>query len=77
MKNMTPQQRANDRFRQRQTVREIDPRVRVWGLLRFPFSTAVREHTIQCLLADPATREITIEQLGRNSAIRNPRSALR
>lgn len=61
--NTTPQQRANERFRQRQTVREIDPRVRVWGLLRFPFSPAVREHTIQCLLNDPLTRAETQKQL--------------
>jgi hypothetical protein len=40
------------------------PAARVWGLLRFPFSAAVRAHTIGELLKDPATRELTLTALG-------------
>lgn len=71
---MTKQERDR-KFLERQAIRPLSPRLRVWGLLRFPFSPAVREHTIKCLLADPATREETIQQLGLDSAIRTPHSA--
>lgn len=72
---MTKQERDR-KFLERQAIRPLSPRVRVWALLRFPFTPWIREATIGSLLADPATREITIEQLGLDSALRTPHSAL-
>ena len=43
--------------------RRATPRQRVRALLACPFSPWIREATIGSLLADPATREITIEHL--------------
>ena len=43
---------------------EVDQRVRVRALLRFPFSPENRAHTIAELLKDPRTAELAREALG-------------
>lgn len=47
--------------------RRATPRQRVRALLACPFTPWIREATIGTLLADPQTREITIEHLGLDS----------
>ena len=50
------------------TTSPITPAYRVHWLLRFPFSQAVRQHTIGELLKDPVTRELTLTALGNPQA---------
>lgn len=59
------------------TERRATPAQRVRALLACPFTPWIREATIGSLLADPATRELTIEHLGLDSGFRTPHSALR
>lgn len=50
------------------TSSSATPEERVRGLLRFPFSAIVREHTIKVLLSDPETQALTIAFLTSHNA---------
>lgn len=70
----TKQQR-NAEFYAKQVIRPVTPAVRVWALLRFPFSPEIREATIQNLMQDETTRAEVERQLAHDSPFRVPRSA--
>ncbi len=53
------------RYKATSTFRRATPAERVRGLLRCQFSPAVREMTIQSLLDDPETRDLTLAALAR------------
>lgn len=57
-----PSRLINDSY-QTKTHCKATPEQRVRGLLGFPFSDLIREHTIQELLNDPETADLARELL--------------
>lgn len=59
-----PSRLQNDSY-QKKTHCKATPEQRVSGLLGFPFSDLIRQHTIQELLNDPETEDLAREFLNK------------